>query len=319
MVNRKYSSRFPFPDFHFPIVSIVITTKNEEKNIENCLKSISNQTFNSQFPIPNSRFPIPNSHSHPLIEIIVVDNNSQDKTKEIAYKYTDKVYNFGPERSAQRNFGARKANGRYILYLDADMILSENVISECVEKFRKGEIENGRREMGKGKRELVALYIPEKIIGSGFWIKVRDFERSFYNATVIDCVRFVRRDKFLEIGGFDEHLTGPEDWDFDRRIREIGKVDIIDAPIYHNEDSFDLKKYLNKKSYYAKTFDKYIQKWGKDDKIIKKQLGFWYRYFEVFMEDRKWKKLIAHPVLSLGMYFLRFMVGLKYLIRFIQE
>jgi len=53
----------------------------------------------------SSRFPFPNSHSHPLIEIIVVDNNSTDRTKEIAARYTEKVYNFGPERSAQRNFG----------------------------------------------------------------------------------------------------------------------------------------------------------------------------------------------------------------------
>jgi len=320
MVNRKYSSRFPFPDSHFPIVSIVITTKNEEKNIEDCLKSIRNQTFNSQFPIPNSRFPIPNSHSHPLIEIIVVDNNSQDKTKEIAYKYTDKVYNFGPERSAQRNFGVKQASGKYILYLDADMILSENVIKECVEKFRKeemgkgkGEIENRGEEIGNGKQELVALYIPEKIIGSGFWIKVRDFERSFYNATVIDCVRFVRRDKFLEIGGFDEHLTGPEDWDFDRRIREKGKVGIINSPIYHNEGEFNLGRYLEKKSYYTRTFNKYIEKWGENDKVTKKQLGFWYRYMGVFFEDRKWQKLIMHPRLTLGMYMLRILVGVQYL------
>lgn len=45
---------------------------------------------------------------------------------------------------------------------------------------------------------------------------MRDFERSFYNTACIDAVRFVRKDKFLEIGGFDESLTGPEDWDFDR-------------------------------------------------------------------------------------------------------
>ncbi len=123
--------------------------------------------------------------------------------------YFDPIYyNFGPERSAQRNFGARQANGKYILYLDADMRLSENVISECVEKCENNE-------------NLVALYIPEKIIGNGFWVRIRDFERSFYNATVIDCVRFVRRDKFLEIDGFDEDLAGPEDWDFDRRIRDV--------------------------------------------------------------------------------------------------
>jgi len=56
-----------------PLVSIVITTKNEEKNIENCLKSIVNQTYKN-------------------IEIIVVDNNSSDSTKEISLKYTDKVF-----------------------------------------------------------------------------------------------------------------------------------------------------------------------------------------------------------------------------------
>ena len=219
-------------------VSVVITTKNEERNIANCIDSIKSQNY------PRDK-----------IETIIVDNNSSDSTVEIAKRYTDKVYNFGPERSAQRNFGVKKANGKYILYLDVDMVLSENVVSKCVEKCEK--------------EGYIALYIPEKIIGEGFWIKARDFERSFYNATVIDCVRFVRRGKFLEIGGFDESLTGPEDWDFDRRIKEVGKVDIVDVPIYHDEGLFNLKRYINKKSYYAKTFDEYINKWGKNDPIIK--------------------------------------------------
>ncbi|MCD6094020.1 MAG: glycosyltransferase [Candidatus Omnitrophica bacterium] len=276
---------------HDKQVSVVITTRNEEKNIENCLESIRNQTFNSQFPIPTS---------HSLIEIIVVDNNSTDRTKEIAARYTEKVYNFGPERSAQRNFGVEKASGKYILYLDADMRLSERVIEECVSKCEN--------------EGCIALYIPEKIIGNGFWIMVRDFERSFYTGTCIDAIRFIRRDKFLELGGFDENLTGPEDWDFDRRIRDNGKVSSIDSPIYHNEGEFNLKKYLKKKAYYSRSFDKYIDKYSKDDKIIRKQLGFWYRYFGVFMEDGKWRKLIARPVLTLGMYWLRFMVGVRYLI-----
>lgn len=275
-------------NLQFPLVSIIVTTKNEQANIQNCLESI----LNSQFPIPNSQSPV---------EIIVVDNNSTDNTVKIAKRYTDKVFNFEPERSAQRNFGVEKANGEYILYLDADMILSENLISECVEKCEK--------------EGYVALYIPEKIIGKGFWIKVRDFERSFYNATVIDCVRFILREKFLGIGGFDETLTGPEDWDFDRRIKEVGEVSIVNSLIYHNEGEFNLRKYLSKKSYYAKTFGKYIQKCGKDDKIVKKQFGFWYRYFVVFTERGKWKRLFPHPVLFLSMYFLRFMVGLRYILK----
>ena len=62
-----------------------------------------------------------------------------------------------------------------------------------------------------------ALYIPERIVGDGFWIKVRDFERSFYVGTVIDAVRFIRKDLFEKIGGFDETLIGPEDWDLNRQ------------------------------------------------------------------------------------------------------
>ena len=250
-------------------VSVIITTRNEEKHIKNCLESIIKQTY------PQDR-----------IEAIVVDNNSTDKTKEIALTYTSKVYNFGPERSAQRNQGIRQAQGKYILYLDADMSLSPGVIKECVDKCES--------------RGYIALYIPERIIGEGFWIKVRDFERGFYNATCIDAVRFVRKDKFLEIGGFDETLTGPEDWDFDRRIRVIGKVGIINACLYHNEGRLHFSKYLKKKKYYGNTLERYINKWGREDTLIIKQLGLFYRFFGVFIEDGKWRKALTHPLLLLG-------------------
>ena len=112
------------------------------------------------------------------------------------------------------------------------MILNEKVIEECVNKCEK--------------ENLIALYIPERIVGKGFWIKVRDFERTFYNATCIDGVRFVRRDKFFEIKGFDETLTGPEDWDFDRRIKTLGNVGVIDSNISHNEGDFNFRRYITK-------------------------------------------------------------------------
>ena len=125
----------------------------------------------------------------------------------------------------------------------------------------------------------------------------------------------MRRDKFLEIDGFDESLTGPEDWDFDRRVKGIGKTSTINSPVYHNEKEFKLRKYLNKKSYYAQSFDRYIQKWPRNDPIIKKQFGIWYRFFGVFIENGKWENLLKYPVLMLGMYFLRLLVGLSHLKR----
>ena len=84
-----------------PIISIVITTKNEEKHIRNCIESIQKQTF------PRDQ-----------IEIIVVDNHSTDKTKKIAREYTPHFFTKGPERSAQRNLGAKKSHGIYYMYLD---------------------------------------------------------------------------------------------------------------------------------------------------------------------------------------------------------
>ncbi|MFC1541797.1 glycosyltransferase [Candidatus Latescibacterota bacterium] len=263
-------------------ISVIVTTRNEENHIEECLKSILNQNY------PPGK-----------IEIIIVDNNSTDRTKEIAAHYTKNIFNVGPERSAQRNFGVEKSTGKYILYLDADMILSETVLREC---FYKCENEG-----------FSALYIPEIIVGEGFWIKVRNFERGFYNATCIDGVRFIRRDIFLQIGGFDLSLTGPEDWDLNTRINQNGLTGIIDSPLYHNEGAFNLKIYLRKKAYYAHSFDTYIEKWGRGDPIIKKQLGFRYRYIGVFTENGKWKRLVRHPVLAKGMYLLRFMVGMQYL------
>jgi len=267
------------------LVSIIITTKNEERNIENCLKSIIRQDF-----------------SRAEAEIIVVDNDSTDKTKEIARRYTEKVFDRGPERSAQRNFGVQKSSGEYILYMDADMILSRDVIKNCVSKIESDS-------------ELAGLYISEKIRGKGFWGKVRNFERSFYDGTVIDAVRFVKKEIFIETGGFDENLTGPEDWDFDKKIRKKGRAELIKTPIFHNEEDFNLKKYLERKEYYSRDFQKYISKWGKNDPDVKKQFGFYYRFIGVFVENGKWRRLIQHPILAAGMIFLRFLVGVKHLTR----
>jgi len=269
-------------DTNLLLVSVVVATKNEEKNIEHCLQSIKNQTFKN-------------------IELIIVDNFSEDKTVELAKKYGAIIYFKGNERSAQRNYGAKLAKGKYLIYSDADMILSPTLIEECVTKCEYDNID--------------ALYVPERIVGIGFWIKVRDFERSFYTGTVIDAVRFVRKDQFFQVGGFDETLVGPEDWDFDRKIRKIGRTGIACAPLYHNEGKFDLKKYLKKKSYYADGIQKYVKKWGSNDPETVKQVGIYYRLIGVFFRKGNGKKLACHPLLTIGMYFLRFNVALEYLRR----
>ena len=101
-----------------PNVSVIVTTKNEDRNIGACLESVIEQTM-------------------PPIEMIVVDNFSEDQTIKIAKQFGAKVYQLGPERSAQRNYGVEQAQGKYILYLDADMRLSTKVIENCVKRCKE--------------------------------------------------------------------------------------------------------------------------------------------------------------------------------------
>ena len=266
-----------------PQVSVIVTTKNEQANIGRCLASIKAQTFND-------------------LEIIVVDNHSTDQTPDIARRFTDLILNLGPERSAQRNAGIAASTAPFILYLDADMILTPGVIADCMARM-------------SADPALKALYIPERVVGNGFWVQVRRFERSFYDGTVVDAVRFVRREAFDAVGGFDLTLTGTEDWDFDMKMRRHGKVAGAASELQHNEDGFKLGKYLGKKSYYVKSFAPYIEKWGSENTDLRKQLGISYRYLGVYVENGKWKKLVLHPVLATAMYSLRFAIGAIYIIR----
>lgn len=263
-----------------PKLSVIVTTRNSAAHIETCLQSIRNQSLQPH-------------------EVIVVDNDSKDKTKLLAKKYTELVFNHGPERSAQRNYGAKKATGTHLVFLDSDMELTTGVVEEIIDTCAK---------------DLDALYIPEVIAGSSWWSQIRSFERGFYNSTVIDAVRAVSKVLFNKVGGFDENLTGPEDWDFDKQIRIYTKnIAIITQPLIHHEERVTLRSYLTKKGYYAQDFEKYKSKWGHDDLDIQKQFGFWYRYVGVFTEKGKWKKLLSNPFLAISMMGIRFLVGVSYI------
>ena len=292
-----------------PLVSVIVTTRNEERNIGNCLQSIQLQTYKS-------------------IEIIVVDNNSTDRTQDIARSFTDVVVNKGPERSAQRNHGiCDLATGQYVMFIDADMILSPTLIAECLKVIQIDD--------------AVALHIEEVILGRGVLAKIRRFERSFYSGTVIDGARFFLRSIFIEIGGFDKSLPpGPEDWDLDKRLKKHGRIALVEnhgqeynwnlqsfvekrgvffnkhfIGIYHNEDEQSLMQYLRKKSYYAPSMAVYINKWGSRDSDIKRQLGIRYRFFGVFFNRKSVRKIVRNPEKIIGVLVLRLLVGMFYLFK----
>jgi glycosyltransferase involved in cell wall biosynthesis len=120
-------------------ISAVISAYNEEKNIERCLKSLGFAD-----------------------EIVVVDNSSTDKTAEIAKKYTDKIFkqkNDPKLIDLQKNFGFSKATNEWILSIDADEEVSEELAKEI-----KSIINNH-------KSAISGYWIPRKNIIFGKFIE----------------------------------------------------------------------------------------------------------------------------------------------------
>jgi glycosyltransferase involved in cell wall biosynthesis len=255
------------------LVSIIVPTRNSAATIGACLKSMKNQSYKN-------------------IEMIVVDNNSSDRTKEISKKYTKKVFNKGPERSAQRNFGAFKARGEYVLFIDSDMELSKNVVPDSVSLFEKNN-------------KIKGIVIPEESFGKSFWAKCKKVERSFYvGVDWIEAARFFSKSIFDEFKGYDEKQTGTEDFDLPQRIKQKfgdDSISRINSFIYHNEGSLALGYTLKKKYYYARTASTYAKR-KSNVNYFSKQSNILERY-KLFLSDPI--KLFKNPILGFGMLFMK--------------
>jgi glycosyltransferase involved in cell wall biosynthesis len=263
-----------------PLVSVVIPTFNSERYIGKCLQSVRNQTYDN-------------------IEILVVDKNSEDKTVEISKRYGAKVIIGDLDLSASRNRGIREARGRYLLSIDSDMELTLRIIEECLEVVNCDE-------------NIGGVIIPEKSVGNSFWVKVRDFERSFYEGTEIESARFFRKDLVEKVDAFDEDIVFFEDSTLPQKIEKLGyNVKArINGEIQHHETNFSLWTWLKKKYYYGKTAQKYKEK---HKEYGKKQMSMLYRY-GLFFRDRRF---YSKPLSALGVIILKtlefFSAGLGYL------
>lgn len=265
-----------------PLVSVIIPTKNSARTIEACLRSVKYQDYKN-------------------IEIIVVDNFSTDGTQEIAKKYTEKVYEQWPERTAQKNYGISKSIWDYLCFIDSDMILSWHVISECVKKIHEASYIGG-------------ICIPEKSIGNGIFAQIRDFERSFYSWTAIESARFFRKEDVTIVWGFEEDLIFYEEsllpQKIESQLKKNCKMWII-SHIEHNEVSITLIPWLKKKFYYGKSLSEYKRKsWLIGIKQTwMKQISILGRYL-IFLSN---KRFYSRPLLALwvlGLKTLEFSAGI---------
>lgn len=191
--------------------SIIIPAYNEEKYIKRCLDSIFLQEM-------------------PQYEVIVVDNNSSDKTSDIVQKNFPQVkLIFEPQKrvTIARNRGAKEARGEILIFIDADVTLPKDHIKKISEKFGKDS-------------KLIALSGPYLFTDGSFYTRFITF--LFYQLLVYPAEHFFNRllnfgsgsiggnfavvkSFFEKVGGFDEKypLYG-DDTDLPSRLRKFGRV-----------------------------------------------------------------------------------------------
>ncbi|MCM2466697.1 glycosyltransferase [Methanoculleus oceani] len=184
------------------MISIVVPTYNEEQNIERCLRSLADQT------VPRETY-----------EIIVVDGNSKDRTRELAEPLADRVFIQTSKRvGGARNDGAMAASGEIVATTDADCILPRDWVERIERTF--------------AERDIVQLYGTVYPIEGGFRNKLsllgaNIFSRlGYYTRTIyftLGCNTAFDRDAFLRAGMY-RCIDAGDDLEIAQRMRKLGKV-----------------------------------------------------------------------------------------------
>ncbi len=187
---------------NMPLVSVIIPAYNEEQDIGECVKSLMNQSFKD-------------------IEIIVVDDGSTDGTIEIASifasRFTSRFQNSksgkvkilrqnhgGP--GAARNRGAKAARGKILVFIDADMHFDKNYINNLIKPILK---DRSNKVIGTTHNYEIATNLESpwsRLYGK---VRVRKEE-----AKDVKIFRAIRKNKFLELGGFDPRYGYADDQTF---------------------------------------------------------------------------------------------------------
>lgn len=199
-------------------LSIILSTKDEEKYIEQTLTRITEACQEAA-----SR----NIHT----EIIVIDGSS-DKTALKAKQFTRDVHIIKPRGfSNARNSGARLASGRILVFMDADTIIQEHSLRELEASFKDAQTVASvpyvlpfNHPKSFSNRLFYAI--------DAFYIRscaYLPFLLGFYNRG--DMIA-VRRDAYRKVDGFDEDLQTMEVPDFLRRLLPHGKIRILSTPVF---------------------------------------------------------------------------------------
>jgi len=244
-------------------VSVIIPTYNAADPIEKCLKSTYNQTYS-------------------CIEIIIVDNFSDDATTTITIALGARVLQQSTNPASARNTGITHSNGRYVFFVDSDQVLSKRVVEECVTKCEKANAGMVR--------------IPEFFLGEGFWSSCSAEWKNHYGKIeqrfgaqgkiLSGEPRFFVKEDIIRVGMFDAALVWGEDYDLYQRMKKRNVKEVFcESKLYHFEP-VTVKEIVNKSLRYGESIPTFVRLTKRQvfSRLIRHSLLTWRSIFSELKE-----------------------------------
>ncbi|MFB2895267.1 glycosyltransferase [Aerosakkonemataceae cyanobacterium BLCC-F50] len=194
-----------------PLVSVIIPIFNGEKTIRDTIESVINQTFSNW-------------------ELIAIDDGSQDATLDIVSSIKDsrlKVFSY-PNAGAptSRNRGFSHSEGEFIAFLDADDCWTPDKLEAQLKALQENPdaavayswsdfVDESGSFLRQGSHSTVSGNVYEKLL-------LADFLDNGSNP-------LIRRQAFMEVGGFDESLPAGQDWDL--YLRLAARYNFVVVPV----------------------------------------------------------------------------------------
>ena len=257
-----------------PKISVIIPVLNAGKVLPKILGTVYSQDYKN-------------------IEIIINDDErTSDNTQNVIQEWKDKLdikyIRKNPRLGAGRLEGAKVATGDLIYHVDADMEFPEGLLRECVDLVLN--------------HQAKAITICENNIGEGFWAKCKWLEKNCYcGDDEIESPRFFVKTFYFEIGGHDPELAFYEDVDVQQKVKAASvKIMRPKIKIIHNEGKVSLIKAVKSKFFWVQTGYAYLNKRPKSAWKMALTSVFRPAFF------RNWRLLLKHPILTIGMLFMKF-------------
>lgn len=198
-----------------PMVSVIVPVRNGEETVGELLDSLLKVDY------PREK-----------LEIVVVDGNSTDRTRNIVSKYPfELVIQEGEGLNAARNTGIKYSNGEIVAFTDADCIVPEDWIKKNVENLRNRQVGCTGGSTRRNDDEFFSRYADESIMPAVRVFKKRevlDNVKLFFGYPA-GCNMAFRREAFEKVGGFDETILYSFDEDeFVEKVCKAGYKMVID-------------------------------------------------------------------------------------------